>query len=184
MPILYLPTEIFSDHKDIENNRKMNLSKQDAVNMQNKVDSKKGSGLCFKGSIATIKPKDKGKPKPKGKDALKPVKIVLAKNRPIGLRYIEKQLALAGFVVVTEFEFAKPRKYRADVSINVITPKGLQKILIEYEGLVSSKSRHTTLTGYTNDCDKYNLATSLGYKVYRYTALNYKNIHELIKRLV
>ena len=183
MPILYLPTEIFSDQIDIENNRKMTLSKQDAVNMQNRVDSKKGSALCFKGSIATIKPKEKGKSSAKEKDALKPVKIVLAKNRPIGLRYIEKQLALAGFVVVTEFEFAKPRKYRADVSINVTTLKGVQKILIEYEGLVSSKSRHTTLTGYTNDCDKYNLATSLGYKVYRYTALNYKNIHELIKRL-
>ena len=162
----------------------MNLTKSQADQMQNKVDFKKGSIICFKGDCATIKPKDNGKPKPIKKDALKPVKIVLAKNRPIGLRYIEKQLALAGFVVVTEFEFAKPRKYRADVSINVITPKGLQKILIEYEGLMSKKARHTTPTGYTNDCDKYNLATSLGYKVYRYTALNYKNIHELIKQLV
>ena len=50
------------------------LSKQDAVNMQNRVNSKKGSGLCFKGSIATIKAKDKGKPKPKGKDALEGLK--------------------------------------------------------------------------------------------------------------
>jgi hypothetical protein len=71
MPTLYLPTEIFSDHKDIENNRKMNLSKQDAVNIQNKVDSKKGSALCFKGSIATIKPKENGKPKCERKGCVK-----------------------------------------------------------------------------------------------------------------
>ena len=74
MPILYLPTEIFSDQIDIENNRKMTLSKQDAVNMQNKVDSKKGSALCFKGSIATIKPKEKGKAKSSKKDALEGIK--------------------------------------------------------------------------------------------------------------
>lgn len=160
------------------------LSKSQAEQLQKQVSNKKGSVLCFKGSIATINPKGRAKPKPTDKDALKPVKIVLAKNRPIGLRYIEKQLALAGLVVVKEFEFAKPRKYRADISVNVFTPKGLQHILIEYEGLVSSKSRHTTITGYTKDCDKYNLATSLGYKVYRYTVLNYKNIHELIKELV
>ena len=154
------------------------LSKQDAVNMQNKVDSKKGSALCFKGSIATIAPKCSVKPKPKEKDALKPVKIAKKKPEPKGLKYIKDELALAGFKVLTEFQFAKPRKFRADIKISH------SNILIEYEGLVSSKSRHTTLTGYTNDCDKYNLATSLGYKVYRYTALNYKNIHELIKRLV
>lgn len=159
----------------------MNLSKSQAEELQAKVNAKGGAKAKPSRTIST---KVVDKDKPIKKDSLKPVKIVLAKNRPIGLRYIERQLALAGFVVVTEYEFAKPRKYRADVSINVTTIKGLQKILIEYEGLVSNKSRHTTLTGYTNDCDKYNLATSLGYKVYRYTALNYKNIHELIKSLV
>jgi len=160
------------------------MTKSQADQMQNLVNSKNKRGGSLGSIGSTLGHLEVVEPKKIKKDALKPVKIVLAKNRPIGLRYIEKQLALAGFVVVTEFEFAKPRKYRADVSINIITPKGLQKILIEYEGLVSSKSRHTTLTGYTNDCDKYNLATSLGYKVYRYTALNYKNIHELIKGLV
>lgn len=159
----------------------MTISKSQAEGLQAKVKAK--GGAKDKPS-QTISAKVRAKAKPIKKDALKPVKIVLAKNRPIGLRYIERQLALAGFVVVTEYEFARPRKYRADVSINVTTFKGLQKILIEYEGLISNKSRHTTLTGYTNDCDKYNLATSLGYKVYRYTALNYKNINELIKQLV
>jgi hypothetical protein len=158
-----------------------NISKSQAEGLQAKVNAKGGA----KGNRSqTINPKPMGKDKPIKKDSSKGLKIVLAKNRPIGLRYIEKQLALAGFVVVTEYEFAKPRKYRADISVNVFSPKGLQHILIEYEGLVSSKSRHTTLTGYTKDCDKYNIATSLGYKVYRYTALNYKNIHELIKSLV
>ena len=164
----------------------MTLSKQDAVNMQNRVDSKKGSALCFKGSIATIKPKEKGKSSAKEKDALKPVKIAKKKSDPKGLKYIKDQLTLAGIYFKTEVQFAKPRKYRADIHVCLInaTDKEFLKIIIEYEGLVSLKSRHTTLTGYTNDCDKYNLATSLGYKVYRYTALNYKNIHELIKTLV
>jgi hypothetical protein len=161
-----------------------NISKSQAEGLQAKVNAKnKRVGVSDHSgdAIPYLMGRNKGKAK---KDAKKDVKIVLAKNRPIGLRYIEKQLALAGFVVVTEYEFAKPRKYRADISVNVFSPKGLQHILIEYEGLVSSKSRHTTLTGYTKDCDKYNIATSLGYKVYRYTALNYKNIHELIKSLV
>lgn len=51
-----------------------------------------------------------------------------------------------------------------------------QKIAVEYEGIVTSKSRHTTLKGYTGDCEKYNSAMKLGWKVFRYTALNYKDV--------
>jgi hypothetical protein len=59
------------------------------------------------------------------------------------------------------------------------------KIAIEYEGLFSEKSRHTTVKGYTKDCIKYNLAALLGWKVLRYTALNYKELDkDLIKILL
>lgn len=50
------------------------------------------------------------------------------------------------------------------------------KIAIEYEGLMSKKSGHTTIIGYTSDCEKYNAAQILGWKVFRYTALNYKDL--------
>lgn len=46
-------------------------------------------------------------------------------------------------------------------------------LAIEYEGLMAEKSRHTTIDGFTGDCDKYNAAVLLGYKVLRYTAKNY-----------
>lgn len=71
----------------------------------------------------------------------------------------------------TEHLFAKPeRKWRFDFSFNEILTA------FEYEGIIAGKSRHTTITGYTGDADKYNRAQQLGWKVYRYTALNYLNL--------
>jgi very-short-patch-repair endonuclease len=72
--------------------------------------------------------------------------------------------------VVEEFKFAPGRRFRADYAI----PE--HKLLIEYEGVFSAKSRHTTPVGYTRDCEKYNLAATLGYRVLRYTALNYLHV--------
>lgn len=65
-----------------------------------------------------------------------------------------------------EFRFSKKRKFRFDFAV----PKF--KIAIEYEGLASAKSRHTTISGYSKDCEKYNLATMEGWRILRYTALN------------
>ena len=155
----------------------MSLTKSQADQMQNLVNSKNKRGGSLGSIGSTLGHLEVVEPKKVKKDALEGLKIGKKKPDPKGLKYIKDELALAGFKVLTEFQFAKPRKFRADIKISH------SNILIEYEGLVSSKSRHTTLTGYTNDCDKYNLATSLGYQVYRYTALNYKNIHELIKQL-
>lgn len=72
--------------------------------------------------------------------------------------------------VYKEYRFSETRRYRADFAIPIL------KILVEYEGLISAKSRHTTRTGYTNDCTKYNEAQKLGWRVFRYTALNYENV--------
>ena len=47
---------------------------------------------------------------------------------------------------------------------------------IEYEGIFSTKSRHTTITGFTGDIDKYNHAQRLGWTIYRYTSKNYKEV--------
>ena len=75
-----------------------------------------------------------------------------------------------GFELSRELKFCKDRKFRFDWSI-----EGLM-IAVEYEGIYGGKSRHTTVTGYSKDTEKYNLAASLGWKVYRYTANTYKSI--------
>ena len=49
-------------------------------------------------------------------------------------------------------------------------------IAVEYEGLFSEKSGHTTITGYTKDVLKYNLALSQGWRVIRLTAKNYEDL--------
>lgn len=72
--------------------------------------------------------------------------------------------------VVEEFQFCKSRRFRADYAI----PDKM--ILIEFEGIIAGKSRHTTITGYSRDCIKYNLAAILGFRVLRYTALNFREV--------
>jgi len=75
-----------------------------------------------------------------------------------------------GIEVINEFRFHPIRRWKADFAV----PE--KRILIEYEGLNSERSRHTTLTGYTGDTEKYNAAQALGYKILRFTALNYRTV--------
>lgn len=77
-----------------------------------------------------------------------------------------------GYVIEPEFKFCSNRKFRADWKVN----KKDKDVLIEYEGIFSAKARHTSITGYTKDCEKYNLMTKLGYKFLRYTALNFNDV--------
>lgn len=70
----------------------------------------------------------------------------------------------------TEYKFFEYRKWQSDYYVSAL------RCLIEYEGLVSTKSRHTTITGYTGDAEKYSKASELGFIVLRYTALNYQNV--------
>ncbi len=89
---------------------------------------------------------------------------------------IEIALNLLKVKYEKEYQFAKPRKFRFDYAI----PN--KKIAIEYEGLnwnPHTKSRHLTLTGYSKDCEKYNLAVLNGWKVLRYTAQTLTN-HNII----
>lgn len=75
-----------------------------------------------------------------------------------------------------EYRFAPPRLFRFDWAI--INPVLKLKVAIEYEGLMSEKSGHTTVKGYTKDTDKYRLASELGWHVMRFTVVNYKNVIE------
>jgi hypothetical protein len=79
---------------------------------------------------------------------------------------------------VTELQFDETRRFRFDWAIPSL------KLAIEYEGVFSKKSRHTTVNGFSEDCVKYNLATCSGWRVLRYTAKNYLNLEkDLIKML-
>lgn len=76
-----------------------------------------------------------------------------------------------------EYRFTDDRKWRFDWCIPAL------KLAIEYEGLMSEKSRHTTKKGFTGDTDKYNRAAADGWRVLRFTALNYKSLIDQLKEL-
>jgi very-short-patch-repair endonuclease len=84
----------------------------------------------------------------------------------------------SGKQVVKEHRFHTERKWRFDFAL----PD--ERIGIEYEGLNSEKSGHTTLTGYTKDTEKYNQAQALGWKVIRFTCKNYKTLIRELEKLV
>jgi len=105
-------------------------------------------------------------------------KIIIPKEKPEGLQAIERVLRAARIPFVNEHKFSESRKFRFDIAILHL------KVGIEYEGLMSAKSRHTTMTGFTNDASKYNLAQLEGWKVLRYTVLNYKQFVEDLKLLL
>lgn len=92
------------------------------------------------------------------------------------LKELQKKKIIPGYV--EELRFHPKRRFRFDWAIPDL------KIAIEYEGLISKKSRHTTLTGYSNDTRKYALAVIEGWRVLRYTALTYENIEKDLKLLI
>lgn len=84
-----------------------------------------------------------------------------------------------GLPCAAEYRFHPIRKWRFDLAIVPL------KIAIEYEGIAGSKwSRHTSLTGYTGDADKYNEAQLHGWIVLRFTALNCKDALEILERAI
>lgn len=89
------------------------------------------------------------------------------------LQEMKRLGVISGYV--QELKFDDLRRYRFDWAIPEL------KLAIEYEGLNSEKSRHTTKKGYTGDCQKYNLAVINGWKVLRYTAMNYSDFAQDIK---
>lgn len=65
--------------------------------------------------------------------------------------------------LVPEFRFHPKRKWRFDFC------DPARMVAIEIEGGVWSGGRHTTGYGFIADCDKYNEATMMGWKVIRIT---------------
>lgn len=65
--------------------------------------------------------------------------------------------------VEKEYRFHPTYQYRFDYALPDIM------VAFEIEGGIYIQGRHTNPIGYTEDCIKYNLATFLGWKVYRFT---------------
>ena len=93
----------------------------------------------------------------------------------INKQNFEQVAKLLGYSVEPEFKFLPDRRFRADWKVS----KNEKNVLIEYEGLSfrpATKSRHTTVGGFSNDCEKYNLAQLAGYTILRYTVLNFDQV--------
>ena len=112
-------------------------------------------------------------------------KIGKKKHSTKGVDDIAIMLNEATLRFTKEYKFCDSRKFKFDFVINAY--RGLkieQKIAIEFEGLMSEKSGHTTIKGYTRNCEKYNLATVLGWKVLRYTIFNYHQVIRDVKSII
>lgn len=91
-----------------------------------------------------------------------------SQNEAKGITHIKQELDKFGIKYENEYRFSK-RRFRFDIAIPSLMTA------IEYNGIFSEKSRHTTVTGYSKDREKVNLAITLGWRVLEYTPLNYKN---------
>ncbi|KUJ54012.1 hypothetical protein [Chryseobacterium aquaticum] len=105
-------------------------------------------------------------------------KVVIPKEIGPYKLHIISVLKKSGLDFKEEYQFDEVRKFRFDWAIEEY------RIAIEYEGIFSEKSGHTTISGYTKDITKYNLATKLGWKILRYTADNYLEIENDLKLLI
>mgnify|MGYP003592204830 CR=1 FL=1 len=92
--------------------------------------------------------------------------------------HIIQVLKDSGLKFEEEYEFSPDRKFRFDWALPDLM------IAIEYEGIFSEKSGHTTLDGYQKDVVKYNLATKLGWKLLRYTADNYLELENDLNEII
>lgn len=80
--------------------------------------------------------------------------------------------------LVPEHRFDKDRKWRFDWALPAV------KVAVEYEGIHSAKSRHTTKKGYAGDVEKYNAATAAGWRIIRATSGDYKNVPKLLNEMI
>ena len=122
--------------------------------------------LAKNGKIRTVEFPSEPKKKVKIPKEIGPYKLhIISVLKSSGLKFLE------------EYKFSPERNFRFDWALPDL------KIAIEYEGIFSEKSGHTTLSGYKKDVIKYNLATKLEWKILRYTADNYSDIEEDLKLL-
>jgi very-short-patch-repair endonuclease len=66
-------------------------------------------------------------------------------------------------VVEREYRFEPRRRWRADFAI----PKA--RLIVEIEGGIFSRGRHTRGVGYRNDLEKYNFCVASGFTLFRFS---------------
>lgn len=71
--------------------------------------------------------------------------------------------------LTTELKFCKTRQWRFDIAWTQ------HMIAVEAEGGTWTQGRHTSGKGFEQDCEKYNTATLLGWKVFRFTSNQIKS---------
>ena len=90
-------------------------------------------------------------------------------SEPVWLAQVRLVVALVSpLPSETEYRFHATRKWAFDFAVPAL------KVAFEYEGIFSKKSRHTTVSGYTGDIEKYNAAAIDGWTVIRATAASFK----------
>lgn len=64
---------------------------------------------------------------------------------------------------IREYKWHPTRRWRSDFCFT-------DKVLVEIEGGVWTRGRHTRGQGFINDCEKYNNAAALGWRVFRFVS--------------
>ena len=83
-------------------------------------------------------------------------------DRGLLLRAICKEVqSQTGVEAVKEYRFHPVRKWRFDVAFPAV------KVAWEIEGGVWTYGRHNNATGFLKDCEKYNTAVSMGWRILR-----------------
>lgn len=143
----------------------MAWSDKDLQNLKNKGLNVVDNHIPKTGDTTTIKPK---------------IKIVKRSIEKDTICSILDKYKLTKLIddYVSEHKFDEVRRFRFDWAIPSL------KIGIEFEGLISEKSRHTTIKGYSGDCSKYNYAACSGWVVLRYTVINYLELEKDLMKLI
>jgi len=85
----------------------------------------------------------------------------------------EKHLLELGITFTREFRFHPLRKWRFDYNLHYwargINPADGNHAAVEIEGAIWANGRHTRGKGYQADLDKYNQATAMGFRVFRFS---------------
>ena len=82
-----------------------------------------------------------------------------------------------------EYRFDEDRRWRFDIAI----PD--KWTALEYDGGIFNNGRHVRGRGFYSDCEKMNMATLKGWRIYRFTILhfnieNYYSTLDFIKKIV
>lgn len=129
---------------------------------------------------------------------VKTKKVIKARNDSKEVQWLHWQLKYGlpkGYIVVPELRLIKSRKYSLDFAVlKGVTEEQARRFeygkenmvcAIEYQGgIFMKKSGHSNPAGATRDCDKSNLAQSIGWPYLTFTVLNYENVLKEVEKLI